>query len=180
MSLLLDKEQIIASASQKRLVPGGSMHTPSAIYVTNIRVLYKDPKWLGMKANIVDVHYKDISNIHLKRGIFSTEIYLEARHHSDEIRLPAVDKDIAAEIHSMIQKGIRGELGQSDTFDIPQYTASVNADLSRADNNTTQPLNQKAMSSPKIDDPLKILKIRFARGEITKEEYEEMRKLLES
>ena len=180
MSLLLEKEQIIASASQKRLVPGGSMHTPNAIYVTNIRVLYKDPKWFGMKANIVDVHYKDISNTRLKRGIFSTEIYLEARHHSDEIRLPAVDKDIAAEIHSMIQKGIRGELlGQSDTFDIPQDTASVNADLSRADNNATQPLNQEEVSSQNIDDPLKILKIRFAKGEITKEQYEDMRKMLE-
>jgi uncharacterized membrane protein len=29
-------------------------------------------------------------------------------------------------------------------------------------------------------DPLYILKVRFARGEITKEQYEEMRKLLES
>lgn len=28
-------------------------------------------------------------------------------------------------------------------------------------------------------DPLQILKVRFAKGEITKEEYEEMRKLLE-
>ena len=29
-------------------------------------------------------------------------------------------------------------------------------------------------------NPLQILKMRFAKGEITKEEYEEMRKLLES
>ncbi|MGA7370590.1 MAG: SHOCT domain-containing protein [Nitrososphaeraceae archaeon] len=29
-------------------------------------------------------------------------------------------------------------------------------------------------------DPLKILKLRFAKGEITREEYEEMRKMLES
>ena len=33
--------------------------------------------------------------------------------------------------------------------------------------------------SPNIDDPLKILKIRFAKGEITREQYEEMRKTLE-
>ena len=30
-----------------------------------------------------------------------------------------------------------------------------------------------------VDDPVHILKIRFARGEINKEEYQEMRKLLE-
>jgi Bacterial PH domain/Short C-terminal domain len=180
MSLLLEKEQIIVSASQKRLVPGGSIHTPNAIYVTNLRVLFKDPKWLGMKANIVDVDYKDISNIRLKRGIFSTEIYLEARHHSDEVRLPAVDKDIASQIHSMIQKGIRGELlRRSDIFDIPQDSESVNTDLSRSVNNN-EDSSQGAVSSPKVDDPLKILKIRFAKGEITKEQYQEMRRMLES
>ena len=30
------------------------------------------------------------------------------------------------------------------------------------------------------DDPLNILKIRLAKGQITKEEYEEMRKIIES
>jgi hypothetical protein len=48
-----------------------------------------------------------------------------------------------------------------------------------ADNNTKQPPNQKQISSSNIDDPLKVLKIRYARGEITKEQYEEMRKMLE-
>jgi hypothetical protein len=38
----------------------------------------------------------------------------------------------------------------------------------------------KAVSSSNFDDPLKVLKLRFAKGEITKEQYEEMRKLLES
>ena len=50
---------------------------------------------------------------------------------------------------------------------------------SNADNNTKQPSNQKPTSSPDIDDPLKVLKIRFAKGEITKEQYEEMQKILE-
>ena len=48
-----------------------------------------------------------------------------------------------------------------------------------ADNNTKQPSNQKPISSPDIDDPLRVLKIRFAKGEIIKEQYEDMRKMLE-
>lgn len=32
----------------------------------------------------------------------------------------------------------------------------------------------------KIEDPLKVLKLRYAKGEITKEEYEEIKKTLES
>jgi uncharacterized membrane protein len=40
-------------------------------------------------------------------------------------------------------------------------------------------MKSKLISSPDIDDPLKVLKIRFAEGEITKEQYEDMRKVLE-
>jgi ribosome maturation factor RimP len=40
-------------------------------------------------------------------------------------------------------------------------------------------MKSKPISSPDIDDPLKVLKIRFAEGEITKEQYEDMRKVLE-
>jgi len=37
------------------------------------------------------------------------------------------------------------------------------------------------LSSKKSDeDPLRLLKVRFAKGEITKDEYEEMKSLLES
>jgi len=56
------------------------------------------------------MNFKDISNVRLKRGVFSTEIYLKSRFLSDEIRLPAVDKNIAKQVIAMIQKGIRREL----------------------------------------------------------------------
>jgi hypothetical protein len=60
-NLLLDGEEILVSASQDRVVPGGSISTPNAIYVTNMRVIFKDPRWLGMKADILDVNCQDIS-----------------------------------------------------------------------------------------------------------------------
>lgn len=109
-SILLQGEGVLLVASQSRAVPGGSITTPNKVYVTNRRVIFKDPKWLGLKANIIDVSYKDISNIRLKRGVFSTEIYLKSRFLSDEVKLPAVDKQIAQQVNSMIQQGIRGEL----------------------------------------------------------------------
>jgi uncharacterized membrane protein len=48
-----------------------------------------------------------------------------------------------------------------------------------AGNNTKQPSNQKPISSRDNNDPIRVLKIRFAKGQITKEQYEEMRKALE-
>ena len=41
-------------------------------------------------------------------------------------------------------------------------------------------LRKAANSSSEYTDPLHILKIRFAKGEISSEEYEQMRKIIES
>jgi hypothetical protein len=108
--MLMKGEEVLLVASQARGIPGGSISTPNKIYVTNMRVLFKDPKLFGLKANIIDLSYKDISNIRLKRGVFSTELYLKSRFGSDEVSLPAVDKQIAQQVNTMIQKGMRGEL----------------------------------------------------------------------
>ena len=39
--LLLDTEEVVISASQDRVAPGGSIRTPNAIYITNKRIIYK-------------------------------------------------------------------------------------------------------------------------------------------
>jgi len=103
-------EEILLTAWQSRGVPGGSINTPNAVYVANLRIIFNDPRLFGLRARIVAARYRDISNVWLKRGIFSTEIFLKSRHHSDEVKIPAVDKQMAHEVFSMIQKGIRREL----------------------------------------------------------------------
>ena len=109
-SMLAEGEKILIVAEQSRTLPGGSFFTPNTIIVTDRRVLFKDPEWLGLKANIVDMNYRDISNVELKRGIFSTEIYLKSRFEGKDIVLPAVDKGVAQKMISIIQSGIRGDL----------------------------------------------------------------------
>ncbi len=39
--------------------------------------------------------------------------------------------------------------------------------------------SEETMQNSKAEDPFHILKIRFAKGEITKEEFEDMKKMLE-
>lgn len=46
-NLLLENEQIILSALQNQLGPGGSMNTPNTIYVTNMHLIIKNPKGIG-------------------------------------------------------------------------------------------------------------------------------------
>jgi uncharacterized membrane protein len=43
----------------------------------------------------------------------------------------------------------------------------------------SQPVVSEQIASESITDPLIVLKLRFAKGEINKQEYEEMKKLLE-
>ncbi len=113
--LLMINEDILLTAKQAKGVPGGSISTPNSIYVTNTRVIFKNPKLFGLKADIIDINYRDISNVRLKRGMFSTEIYLNTRNRAEEISLPAVDKQIAQDVINLIQKGIHGELPNQNT-----------------------------------------------------------------
>jgi len=74
-SVFIPGEEVLLIASQARAKPGGTLSTPNKIYVTNMRVLHKDPKLFGLKADIIDVAFKDISNVEMKRGVFSTQIH---------------------------------------------------------------------------------------------------------
>jgi hypothetical protein len=151
-------EEILLTAWQSRGVPGGSISTPNAVYVTNLRIIFKDPRLFGLKARIVDAQYRDISNVWLKRGVFSTEIFLKSRYHSSEVRIPAVDKQMAHEVFSMIQKGIRREHPHQSVLEeklSPHSTSS---------NNTLSDLEEiKKLAELKVS------------GAITEEEFQQMK-----
>jgi len=108
--MLMSQEEILFIARQSRVRPGGSLATPNSIYVTNRRLIWRNPKLLGLKKDYNTQEYQDISNIRLKKGIFSTQIILKARFLSQPLRLPSIDKKDAAQIGVYIQKGMRGEL----------------------------------------------------------------------
>jgi hypothetical protein len=52
--------------------------------------------------------------------------------------------------------------------------------IPKDDDDMRAQLRKAANSSSDYSDPLHILKIRFAKGEISSEEYEQMRKIIES
>lgn len=119
LGMLLPGEQVIFIASQSKVAPGGSL-SPNSIYITNMRVLFKGPRWLGLKANIVDVSYKDISTVMLKRGIFTTELYFKPHLTNYKIKLPALEKRAAQRVSQLIQRGIRNELPGQSHLTVPE------------------------------------------------------------
>ena len=109
--LLSENEEVLLTAGQSRILPGGSLNTPNSISVTNKRVIFSNPKWLGLKVELIDFMYKDLGNVKINRGLFSSEIELTPRFESDKIKLPAVSKKIADQLFGIIRNGISGDYG---------------------------------------------------------------------
>ncbi|AIF83796.1 hypothetical protein NTE_01735 [Candidatus Nitrososphaera evergladensis SR1] len=155
--LLMPKEEILLVASQSKVAPGGSISAPDKIYITTSRVLFKDPKMFGLRANIIAIKYEEIATVMLKRGVFSTEILLKPLASLQHIDLPAVDKQVALQVSAFIQKGMRGELSSRKT----------------AQKQEPKPEMRLEPEKPKMDalDRLERLALMKHQGMITEEEF---------
>ena len=159
LEMLLPHEQIIFVTEQTRFRPGGSTFTPNTVYVTNRRLIWRNPRLLGLKTDYNTAEYKDISNIRLKKGMFSTEIFLNSRWLSGPIKLPAIDKKDAAMVQAYIQQGMRQELPGQIT--------------------TEKATTPQIIKRPEEQDPIaqleKLGKLRDA-GVLTEEEFDTQKK----
>lgn len=148
-------EVIKAVARQSKFMPGGKLITPRTIIATNKRIIIRDPNALGLRADVDSIPYSQINNIKLEKGAFTSEIrILSGQFENDEQGfIPAIPKKKAAAIMSIINEHIR----ESQQYHGVTVTAEEKKD----------------------DDPLTILKKRLAKGEITKEEYTDLKSTLE-
>ena len=112
--MLTEGEQIVISADQSRMMPGGSIATPNSIYVTNKRIIFRNPRMWGLKVDMMDYAYSDLANVELHKGIFTTAIELTPRFNSEKVKLPAVSKEVAEELFGAIRKGMHGDFGLDD------------------------------------------------------------------
>ena len=68
----LDKnETVVIVAKQSRLKPGGSKMTPDTIFVTDKRVIIRNPSMMGMRENFWSITYDKISSIDLEKGMLA-------------------------------------------------------------------------------------------------------------
>lgn len=173
---LLEKEQVLLCVTQSRLGPGGSAFTPISIYITNMRVIYRKPIWVGLKSEIIDVNYQDIADIRLKRGIIHTDIFLKSRFHTDEIAVKGTNTHIAEKANAFIQQGIRGEHPGQVMHRQQQWTPNYNC------YNDSQEERQLEDSESKLDPVDKLTKLADLKqkGILTNEEFQRLKiKLLE-
>lgn len=153
-NILRPDEQVVAAVRQSRLK---AVITPDSIVVTDQRIIRYSPSAFGLRKTIEDYRYEDMANFKVKKGIMFATITLRQRFMSDDLVLDNLPKDKMDIISKVVNEGIlRAKSGA-----IPQAL-------------TPQPV-----SGPQSEDPLKLLKLRLAKGEITKEEYEDLKQLLE-
>ena len=149
-NMLRPDEYVIAAARQSRM---RSLFTPDSIFVTNLRIIKYAPSALGLRKEIEDFLYVDVANFRVKKGIILARIMIRMRYSSDDCILDNLPKNKMDTISRVINEGIR-----------------------RA---TEKSAPSQQVAEAQSDDPLKILKMRLAKGEISKEEFEEMKQLLE-
>jgi hypothetical protein len=152
--MLLADEQVMAVIKQSRLK---APITPDSIIVTNQRIIRCSPSALGLRKEIEDYRYEDIANLKIDKGILFATITAKRRFMSEDLVLDKLLKGQA----DYISRAIQENLGRMSSAAKSPVTT-----------------NQQVSLAPP-EDPLQVLKLRFARGEITKEQFEEMKRTLE-
>ena len=165
---ILDKsEKVLLTSKQGRIAPGGSLFTPSTIFLTNKRVIIRDPTMLGLRVGTEYYFYRNITGVRVKKGVFSSMVYLTVPGRTevsrsggksllrwdrmDEAELGALHKHEAEEAANIIRNGMEENLPDQ---------------------------KPKTKESEINQDPLKLLKLRFVKGEITEKDYNKMKKAL--
>jgi hypothetical protein len=152
--MLLADEQVMAVVKQSRLK---AAITPDSIIITNQRIIRCSPSALGLHKEIEDYRYEDIANLKIDKGILFATITIKRRFMSEDLILDNLPKGRVDYISKIIQENLRR--------------------MSSAPSSQVQ-TNQR-VSLPPSEDPLQVLQVRLAKGEITKEQFEEMKKMLQ-
>ena len=152
--MLLADEQALAMIRQSRLK---AAVTPDYIIITNQRIIRYSPSTLGLHKEIEDYRYEDIANLKIEKGILFATITLRRRFLSQDLVLDNLPAGKVDYVFRLIQENLK-----------------------RISNASVSPVTTGQQTPPgPPEDPLQVLKLRFARGEITREEFEEMKRVLE-
>lgn len=152
--ILRPGEKVVTVVRQSRLK---SAITPDSIIVTDQRIIRYSPSALGLRKTTEDYRYEDMANFKVNKGIMFATIIVSQRFMSNDLVMDNLPKDKMDFISKAVNNGImRAKSGK-----IPQAAAPQPA------------------SGTQSEDPLKLLKLRLVKGEITKKEYEDMKQLLE-
>lgn len=112
-------EEVVLVARQSRITPGGSMTTPNIIFATDRKLIIRNPSMLGLRESVEEIPYSGITAIHLKKGVFSSEVQITAPGLTTELRrffkltrhgiagIPAIPKEKAQRLVNVVREGMK-------------------------------------------------------------------------
>lgn len=162
--MLTDSEEVLHSVQQARMK---ELITPNNIFITNKRVIVHKPRMLGLRKNIEDFKYIDMSNTIIDHGIIHSTIRIKMRFQPNEIFLEGIPKKVSREIFKTIQEGVAGRLGSAEPTSPVPIIQNIKT--------KAEPEMHKAMNKKEL---LSLLQTRYVKGEISKDEYDSMKKEL--
>ena len=160
-------DQVLLVAKQSKYKPGGALISGgNTIYATEKKIIIRNPTLFGLRESVEDIPYDKITSVKLEKGMFSSTVIIRSPGLSELSRM--------SKSSGLIAWG-RGEEGQIDA--IPKQKAEQ---LVRIIKEKMEQAKTPKESTQKVnEDHITILKKRYAKGEISKEEYEDMKKTLE-
>ncbi len=97
-------EKVVIVAKQSRFKPGGSKMSPDTIFVTDKRIIIRNPSALGMRENIESITFDKITAIELERGMMSSTVKIRASGYQGDI--DAIAKEKAEKIAQYVRDAI--------------------------------------------------------------------------
>ena len=168
-------ETVHIVAKQTRRKPGGAlMLAPNAILVTNRRLIITNPSMAGLRRSIQDFPYDKIVGIKLQKGVFSSTIDITTAGMGSQAK-PGHFGNRWGKGEDNAIDGIEKNKGD----EIVKFVRAKMEEIKNQESSNQKSLNQKSSDNSTSEDPLTLLKKRFVMGEITKEEFEEMKAILE-
>ena len=161
-------EVIVMSVRQSRVKPGGAaVVNPSTIFLTDKRVIIRSPTKMGLGEHIEEYFYHQITNIKLEKGMLSAALVFH---------IPGM-----TELSKMGRGAALWGKNSDGTIDaIPKKVAEKMYNFIREKIEEAKKQKEESKAAPSAqEDPMKLLKARFVKGEISKEEYEEMKEAIE-
>jgi hypothetical protein len=142
-------EKVRLVAKQSRVRPGGSaLATPNIVFATDKRIIIRNPTMLGMRENIEDIPYDNITSVKLEKGVFSSTILIRvpglseisrvskssgliAWGRGEDGQIDALSKDKGERLFTIIREGIDG--GKKAAAVATQSSTTIVKQISLAD-----------------------------------------------
>lgn len=94
-------ERVIMVAKQSRFKPGGSKTSPDIIFVTDKRLIIRNPSALGMREKVELITYDKITALELEKGVMSSTLKIRASGYQGDI--DAIDKEKAEKMSQYVR-----------------------------------------------------------------------------